>query len=643
MCDGSGATAWTHDTMGRILQDRRTIGVVTGRYDNDSYNLDGSPANVYALGYTYGYAYTGAERPLGVTNTSDPFNFATRATYAPNGAVASLSLGYTPIAVTNAYNNRLQPILLSAEANSSTIFSECFDFHLGVVITEPSPCSFSASTAGDNGNVYTIVNNRDNTRSQYFTYDSLNRIASGESNGSQWGELFTIDAWGNLTNRSGLVGKTYYEPLSASANTNNQLSGFGYDAAGNLISNSPASYVYDGENRLVWTSGYRYVYDGDGKRVEKCAVVSATTPCPTSGTSGTLYWYGTNSEPQAESDLSGNVLENYIFFNGQRIARRDGSTKAVHFYFSDHLGSHAVVENATGTVCEQDIDYYPYGGQENDYCPNVAQNYKFTGKERDSESGLDNFGKRYFGSSLGRFQTPDPLLNSGRPENPQTWNKYAYVLNNPLKLTDPTGLWEWAANTCASDDKKCNKKYEQNQQKFRDALKDLQKARDSYTKGSKEYNRLNASLSAYGTENDGNNVKVGFGALAGSAAAETTPSADTHGNLSFNVTFDPSKVGNAAPVDVGHEGTHISDEQNPWYAGAGTLEPFQLEYRGYQTSSWVAEGLGAGTLTTGPAKNVIWNASWGAVDREVMRDRGITNQVEDKDHPETQFHNPWPN
>jgi len=148
-----------------------------------------------------------------------------------------------------------------------------------------------------------------------------------------------------------------------------------------------------------------------------------------------------------------------------------------------------------------------------DYCPNLLQNYKFTGKERDAESGLDNFGARYDASSLGRFMTPDPLLNSGRPGNPQTWNRYAYVLNNPLRFTDPTGLWEWAANTCAGDDKKCNKKYQDDQKKFRQGLKDLEKARDSYKQWSREHNRLNASLKAYGTENDGNNVTVGFGAL----------------------------------------------------------------------------------------------------------------------------------
>ncbi len=57
---------------------------------------------------------------------------------------------------------------------------------------------------------------------------------------------------------------------------------------------------------------------------------------------------------------------------------------------------------------------------------------KFTGKERDSESGLDNFTARYFGSTIGRFMSPDPM--GGHPEDPQTLNKYAYVRNNPTTL-----------------------------------------------------------------------------------------------------------------------------------------------------------------------------------------------------------------
>jgi len=219
--------------------------------------------------------------------------------------------------------------------------------------------------------------------------------------------------------------------------------GYAYDTGGNLVQNGSINYTYDAENRLVWSSnGYEYLYDGDGDRVIKCTAGTYSTSCP-SGSTGTLYWRYT--EAIAESSLSGSNSEEYVFFNGKRVARHDVSTNAVHYYFSDHLGSHAIVENATGSACEQDIDYYPYGGQEHDYCTTpVAQNYKFTGKERDAESGLDNFGARYFASGMGRFMTPDwsaraiavPYAVYG---DPQSLNLYGYVRNDPVSGVDPDG------------------------------------------------------------------------------------------------------------------------------------------------------------------------------------------------------------
>lgn len=68
--------------------------------------------------------------------------------------------------------------------------------------------------------------------------------------------------------------------------------------------------------------------------------------------------------------------------------------------------------------------------------------YKFTGKERDKESGLDYFGARYYGSSMGRFMSPDPLGDTvADVKNPQSWNLYSYVLNNPLRFIDPFGYY----------------------------------------------------------------------------------------------------------------------------------------------------------------------------------------------------------
>jgi RHS repeat-associated protein len=73
---------------------------------------------------------------------------------------------------------------------------------------------------------------------------------------------------------------------------------------------------------------------------------------------------------------------------------------------------------------------------------------KFTGKERDQESGNDYFGARYYASSMGRFVSPDPQGNSYADfSNPQSWNMYGYVLNNPLKFTDPTGMYCYYGDT----------------------------------------------------------------------------------------------------------------------------------------------------------------------------------------------------
>jgi RHS repeat-associated protein len=62
-----------------------------------------------------------------------------------------------------------------------------------------------------------------------------------------------------------------------------------------------------------------------------------------------------------------------------------------------------------------------------------------TGKERDTESGNDYFGARYYGSSMGRFMSPDEPFADFDPDNPQSWNLYGYVRNNPMTNTDPDG------------------------------------------------------------------------------------------------------------------------------------------------------------------------------------------------------------
>ena len=83
--------------------------------------------------------------------------------------------------------------------------------------------------------------------------------------------------------------------------------------------------------------------------------------------------------------------------------------------------------------------FYPFGQEQS--TTSDANHYKFTGKERDTESGLDYFGARFYGSNSGRFISPDPSqLAFADPGNPQSFNLYSYVLNNPVRLVDPFGL-----------------------------------------------------------------------------------------------------------------------------------------------------------------------------------------------------------
>ena len=117
------------------------------------------------------------------------------------------------------------------------------------------------------------------------------------------------------------------------------------------------------------------------------------------------------------------------------------------------LGTRRVQTDYSGVV-EQDCMSLPYGDSET--CTPPPSGALFTGKERDSESGNDYFGARYYGSTMGRFLSPDPL--GGHLEYPQSLNKYAYVMNNPLRYTDPTGMDLWLQG-CGKNSSTCQHNY----------------------------------------------------------------------------------------------------------------------------------------------------------------------------------------
>ena len=291
--------------------------------------------------------------------------------------------------------------------------------------------------AGDNGNVVGITSKRDSTRTQSFTYDQLNRIVTAKTSATTgsncWGETYTIDEWGNLTVIGALSGYSgcTQENLSVTATTNNQLSymGYSYDTSGNMLTNGANTYGYNAESEISSAAGVNYTYDGDGNRVEK--------------SSGKAYWYGAGTEILDESDLSGNITNEYVFFGGKRIAMRNVSSGTIYYYEDDMLGSSRTMVQAGQTSVCYDGDFYPFGG-ERIITNTCSQNYKFEGKERDTETGNDDFGARYYTSRLGRWLSADwsavpapvPYANLS---NPQTLNLYAMVSDNPETFADLDG------------------------------------------------------------------------------------------------------------------------------------------------------------------------------------------------------------
>jgi len=115
----------------------------------------------------------------------------------------------------------------------------------------------------------------------------------------------------------------------------------------------------------------------------------------------------------------------------------------VEYYHLDAVGNVLAVTDSNGVTVEQH-DYLPYGEEwcGNQVCGSVTpgQPKRFTGKERDAETGLDYFGARYYGSKIARFTTTDPFLDQRAAIlDPQRWNRYAYGRNNPLRYVDPDG------------------------------------------------------------------------------------------------------------------------------------------------------------------------------------------------------------
>jgi RHS repeat-associated protein len=183
-----------------------------------------------------------------------------------------------------------------------------------------------------------------------------------------------------------------------------------------------------------------YVYDAFGQRVKKTV---ASYP--------TEYMYTLDGQIDSMMEGSaGHLTRGFVYLNGRPLVEyANGTTYFVH---TDHLGSTRLLTNyPTPTIAESD-DYYPFGEFNSSGSTSAL---KFTTDERDTETTLDHTLFRQYSSSLARWSSPDPAgFLAADASNPQSWNRYQYVKNNPLSRIDPSGLDDCLGgehSNCVSD------------------------------------------------------------------------------------------------------------------------------------------------------------------------------------------------
>ncbi|MGC1119670.1 MAG: RHS repeat-associated core domain-containing protein [Candidatus Methanofastidiosia archaeon] len=264
-----------------------------------------------------------------------------------------------------------------------------------------------------------------NSDTESYWYDGLDRLVDASS--TSWSHSYSYDKAGNRTGKDGI---TY------SINAVNQVTGlsdgtvFSYDENGNMVGKMKGSdtweYMYDSSNGLTrvekndMTIG-EYVYDGNGRRI---LVIENSTE--------TVYVYS-GLNVLYEETATGTA--NYVYGPTGRLAKKTTIEDESHmfYYHTDHLGSTRLVTDESADIVVS-TRFEPFGENTSP----GEESYLFTGKEQD-ETGLYYYGARYYDPELGRFTTRDPL--AGDKTNPQSLNLYGYCVNNPLKLTDPTGMF----------------------------------------------------------------------------------------------------------------------------------------------------------------------------------------------------------
>jgi RHS repeat-associated protein len=433
----STAVNYTYDLANRLTQVADPTGTYGDTYDNMGRLTQTSTAYAFVPGktFTVGYSYDAASNRSSMT---DPQNAATGYVYDTLNRMTTLTYpSRTNYTFTyDALGRRTQ--LSRPNGIASNYQYDSLSRLLSVLHQAGTTVRDGATYVYDPAGTRTSKTDKRTSVTSSFSYDPLYELTQVVQ-GSTTAESYSYDAIGNRLSSLGVSPYAY--------NTSNELTSYPgvtstYDNNGNSLtkvtSAGTTGYSWDFENRLTTVTlpgsggAVNFKYDPFGHRVQK------------SSSSGTTNYVYDGANVLEDVDGSGNVLARYVQSIGvdQPLAETRGSTTS--YYQADGLGSVTSLSNSSGALANT----YTYDsfGMLTASTGTITNPYRYTGREVDSETGLDYYRARYYDPNSGRFISEDPISFGGGA------NFYEYVRNNPAKLIDPSGLadvyiWAYTGST----------------------------------------------------------------------------------------------------------------------------------------------------------------------------------------------------
>lgn len=473
----------TYDVLGRMINrsDRSVSGSESERstwqYDSAANGLGKLYRETKNDGFTRTFIYDGLSRLQRTTTTIDSVNYTTENTYDNKGRISTVTYpsGFTvrteyqpSIGVPTALINHTNGQVLQS-FNSYTAKGQLEAYQLGELINGSS--YYDPTQSGRLTSVQAWIVG-DSMVNQTYAWDVKGNLEYREDVAAGWREEFEYDELNRLT---------WVKP---SGNAASGILRVQYDDLGNITYKSDIGMYAYGSGRphavtVAGTIDMRYDANGSMEVKESASIGRQAMAYTAYGKLAVLhtakdgkskltrYWYGVDRRRFKRVDMhEGQTTTTHYVGNYEKeigpngtverlrvggnvlVIKTDGATE-LNYLIKDHLGSTIAIFNADGTIKER-LSYDPWGKRRASTnlvaldlfsigVSELTSNRGYTGHEHIDSMGLIHMNGRVYDPTLGRFLSADPHIQA--PENLQSYNRYSYVINNPLKYTDPSGYF----------------------------------------------------------------------------------------------------------------------------------------------------------------------------------------------------------